>query len=396
MRATGECRFTPGGPWQFTLDKLSVDRLTADRDLIVALPPKLQRLVSDMRPEGNFSLHDSRLIFRGGPGGQELQSQWKLNLGLDQAFLHAGVDLENVFGVVTIVGNAGDRPLQAHGQLNLDSLTYRGFQFTQVRGPLRADEEFVLLGRWAARSPQDPPRHLTAQAYGGSLSAGARIRHAGVPQFSLDAALADGDLAQLATEHLPGQHDLRGRVFGRLELGGAGRSGASVVRSLNGTGQIQLRDADIYELPQIIALLQVLRIREPDTTAFNRSDMAFRVQGEHIYFDQLDLRGDAVSMFGKGEMGFDRRLNLAFQSIVGPGDLPVPLLRNFLREASGQVMQLHVRGSVENPKFRSEPLPGLNQLLQQLSSELEPAARPAGQARQPRGAFRLPSLPPRK
>ena len=36
-------------------------------------------------------------------------------------------------------------------------------------------------------------------------------------------------------------------------------------------------------------------------------------------------------------------------------------------------MELHVNGSLEKPIFVSEPLPGLNDALQQLSSELEPA-----------------------
>ena len=220
--------------------------------------------------------------------------------------------------MVTLAGRSDDRGCVTHGDLDLDSLTYRGLQLTQVRGPLWANEEVAYLGRWASQQTKLPPRHLTANAYGGTLTGDGRIRHAGVPQFSLDVSLADADLKRFAAEFLSGQHDLKGRIFGKLSLGGSGRNAASVAQSLRGTGEIQLTKADIYKLPQMIALLKFLRLQQPDTTAFTQSQMKFQVNGGNVVFDQLDLRGDAISLFGKGEIGFNRRVNLTFQYAARP------------------------------------------------------------------------------
>ena len=56
--------------------------------------------------------------------------------------------------------------------------------------------------------------------------------------------------------------------------------------------------------------------------------LAHGVKKEHIYFDKIDLVGDAVSLYGRGEMDFDRVVDLTFHSTVGRNDLPVPALRN--------------------------------------------------------------------
>ncbi|MBN1852224.1 MAG: hypothetical protein JW829_05845, partial [Pirellulales bacterium] len=381
LRADGECTYDPSGAWQLTLSKLSIDRLAANDDLLVALPTGLRQLLGELRPRGTFGIHNSQIAFRrdGLPQGP-IHSKWKLQFSLHQATLQTGIKLENANGELTLEGESDGRSFKTHGEIDLDSLTYRDLQFTEVRGPLLANEEYILLGQ--------PARHLSANIYGGRVAGHARIRHAGFPQFALEAALTDGDLARLTAEHLPGQQNLRGRAYGRLILNGAGRTAPAIARSLTGEGQIQFIDADIYELPQIIRLLHVLRVQDPNKTGFTRSNMKFRIDGEHIQFDQLELSGNAISLYGNGEMGFDRKLNLAFQAVIGPGVLPTPKLHRFLREASGQVMQINVRGTLQNPDFESEPLPGLNHVLQQLQAELEPGGRTQDPANHLRGAQR--------
>ena len=75
-------------------------------------------------------------------------------------------------------------------------------------------------------------------------------------------------------------------------------------QGLGGRGTVDLRNADVYELPVMIAMLKILSIRPPDQKAFSKSDADFRIQGEHIYFDKIDFTGDAISLLGKGEMNF--------------------------------------------------------------------------------------------
>ncbi len=128
----------------------------------------------------------------------------------------------------------------------------------------------------------------------------------------------------------------------------------------------------------MLALLKTLRGRAPDTTAFNTADMNFRIQGEHVYLNNIHCQGDAVSLRGTGELNLDRSIKMTFYPIVGRDDRRLPLLDQFLGRAGQQIMLIHVDGTLEAPETRSEVFPALAQALQafpQLQSA-EPLAEP--------------------
>ncbi len=103
----------------------------------------------------------------------------------------------------------------------------------------------------------------------------------------------------------------------------------------------------------------------------------------------LQLSGDAVALHGRGTLDFDQRLNLTFYSELAPSSVPLAGLRSFMRQASDQMMRLHVQGTIADPQFVLEPLSGLNDALQQIQQELEPQARLPGDQRRARNPFGL-------
>ena len=120
----------------------------------------------------------------------------------------------------------------------------------------------------------------------------------------------------------------------------------------------------------MLALLNLISSGNSNTAAFSSSDVSFNVRGDHVYFDRLDLSGDAITLKGIGEMGLDRQLNLDFYSIVGREQLWSPIVRPILGEASRQFLRIHVDGTLSHPVTTQEVLPGLNETLQQLFPEL--------------------------
>ena len=229
----------------------------------------------------------------------------------------------------------------------------------------------VLLGSWVDRrgvepprggAPPKTPRPITAKLLGGSIYGDAWIAMGPHPRYGVQATLVDADLARAAHELAANRQNLHGRVSGNIELGGAGRG----TQNLAGRGSLHLQDGDVYELPLMIAMLKLLSIRAPDQRAFSRSDIDFRIEGEHFYFDRIDFTGDAISLRGKGEMNFQGETHLTFTAQLGRGELGMPALRNFFTTTSGQFLQIHVGGTLQNPDIRKEALPGLNHALQQL------------------------------
>jgi hypothetical protein len=90
-----------------------------------------------------------------------------------------------------------------------------------------------------------------------------------------------------------------------------------------------------------------------------------------MYLDQLDFLGDAVSLYGQGTMDFNQELKLLFHGVVGRNDSPIPFVKNLVNRAGEQFMQMYVDGTISNPQVHTQALPGINQLIQQIQTELD-------------------------
>lgn len=374
----GQCDFLPDGGWSLQLKKLTVDRLRADHELTAALPEALRKSAAELKPSAPMNLRGSLTLARGGAANARLTSEWDLTADLNQMDLDAGIKLQNIYGTLQLAGAYDGERYHCRGEVAVDSMMYKNFQFTQVLGPIWIDNGRLLLGAWAESKQTRAPRRMTAKIYGGTLLGDCQVIFGATPQFQIRANLSGADLGQFAKENLTGPQHLEGKVSASVELQGNSRG----PRTFLGDGSVRLYDADVYELPAMVQLLKILSVRTPDKTAFTHSDIDFRIQGEHVLFDRINFNGDAISLLGRGQMNVDAQVNLTFRAVVGRGDWQLPVLRNVLANTSEQIMQIHVEGTVDHPTIRREAFPGVNQALQQLQADLQnPSPPPAPQAR---------------
>ncbi|HJQ80638.1 MAG TPA: AsmA-like C-terminal region-containing protein [Lacipirellulaceae bacterium] len=370
--SAGTWQAAPDGGWRLELQGINIDRLTPrrDRDLLAALPPALQTIVERLQPTGNFAVHNSAVGLAGGAQTSRMAAAWDVRLLCHQAAFQGAFSPHGVTGEIRLLGRNDLPTPYAAGELDLDSLVWKDIQFTNVRGPIWIDSLYCLFGELAAQRQGQPPRRLTGDAYGGSLAANAVLQHGPDPRYELDVALGGVNLARFSSERLGGSGGLSGTVSGKLTLAGTGRS----PQTLSGGGELHVVEGNIYELPFLMSLLKVLKNRTPTSTAFDQCDMRFAIQGEHIQFQQLNLLGDALSLYGNGETNFNRDLNLVFYTLIGPADLPIPLLKNLAGQVSQQGMQLKVVGKWDNPEVQRKALPALNDAFQQIQAEIQAGA----------------------
>ncbi len=387
IRTNGSGHFRPDGSWDVELAGLSVDRLEPRRELLAALPPKLQKLVEQLRPTGSFSLNNTTLQFSRASGfDPAIATKWDTQLNCFQSNLQTGIDVKNIHGSIRLIGENTERGSHTAGELALDTATFQEVQFTNIRGPMWIDENRCLLGQWATEKQQLPARHLSAQVYDGSVESDAWVTFDGVPRYSATVSLRNADLLRVVRERFQGDQNFTGRVAANLTLAGQGRSQETMV----GTGEVNITEANIYELPILVGLLKVLRSETPTSTAFNESDVRFRIEGRHIYLDQLDFIGDAVSLLGQGETNFDQELNLAFHSVVGRNEIRLPFVKNFVNQVGQQTMQMYVDGTLADPQVHTQALPGINHLIQQIRTDLDSEGTPPPTREAKRGFSLLP------
>ena len=375
VACNGTCSFLPKGGWQLRLDRLSVDRLRLDRQLMQALPPQLKKGLAELNVTGPMSLQGNSVHTRDANPAEPMTSQWNLSVGLNQVGVDCGMRLENIYGNVQVAGWSDGTRFRIRGELGLDSLTCLDRQFTQVLGPFWIDDQVAMFGSWAAwRENQGLPhgqplvaaRPLTAKIFGGDVIGDGWASLDPRREFRVWAKLVNADLATCARELTGNNRDLRGRISGELiePLHGFGHNRTA----LSGKGSLRLRDANIYELPAMISMLKILSIKAPDPNAFSQSDIDFRIEGEYVHFDKLDFKGDAISLLGKGEMNFQGNTDMVLAATVGHADAGLPALRNFFSRTSQQFVQIHVQGNLQNPDIKEEVLPGVNQALKNLDT----------------------------
>ena len=372
LAGRGYCEFQPDGRWHTRFDDLSIDRLTVDRELLLAMPPRLKKAATSLNLTGSLNLRGNFDMWRRGSPPEPLDMRWNVRVGLQQAGIRSGeAALKNICGEVALAGEFSQERFRSFGELDLDSLSCKDFQITEVRGPILIEDERILLGSWVDRrgnaaAAGRKPRPITAKLFGGTLFADGWTMLEAEPRYGVNATLTDADLAICAREVVAGPQRMRGKITATADLTGRGWSRNSIV----GRGAIRLSGADIYELPVMISLLKILSIRPPDQNAFSDGNVNYRIEGEHVYFDQIVFRGDAISLRGKGEMNFNSAIKLTFYTLVGRGEIDLPVIKEVFRGASQQLMQIHVAGTLQNPETRKEALPIVSQALQQLAEEL--------------------------
>jgi hypothetical protein len=363
VTAGGVCRFVPGGGWHVSFEQLSADRFRADHDVLQALPVGLQQAISAVDLRGLLSLAGSLDIHStaGSPA-----ASWDMQLDVEQGSLDVGTPIEHVHGGIRLRGQSDKNSWQTFGDMAIDSAMWRGMQLTAVQGPLAMDAGGVRFGATAARAgEQGAPRRVSARVAGGTLLLDGSVAAGDPGGFALAASLGDADLERLAGDTLSSAHPYRGRVFSTVEVSGS-RGGA---HSLAGRGQVRLRDADIYELPLVVAMLKMLRVKAPDLNAFGSSIVDFRIEGPRAYLDNIELSGDAISLVGNGEIDFDSNVHMTFRSIMGDSATQLPAMKRVLGGASGQFMLIHVDGTLPHPEMTSEAFPTLAAAIQKLQSQ---------------------------
>ncbi len=378
----GTWRLNPGVSWQLDLNRLYADRLAFNHDLLLSSPPGLRSVLETIQPQGGFDLANSKLrIVQPLGSGSVAQASWDISLACHQPSLLAGLPIEGDSGNVRQIGSSDGVSAHTGGELDLDSVVWNDLQLTRVRGPIWADDNQCLLGEGASRKLGGKPRKLEAIAYNGGVKINSQVLHGGRPRYGLSIQMDKIDVARMAAEWLQRPEAIEGLMEGRLEFEGTGTS----IYGLTGKGELVVTEANLYELPVLVRLLKVLRNRTPDNTAFDRCETKFAMRGEQIHFEDLDLLGDAVSLYGQGEATLDRELNLTFHTLVGRTDKSA-MFRTLMGQASEQLLQLRVVGTCDQPEIRREVLPGVGNMLGQLQNN-GLGASPGTQPNEPRSSY---------
>jgi hypothetical protein len=381
----GRCTMLPTGGCRLELYNLAADRVVADQELLAALPPDLGQSLGRIPLEGPLNLLGKLALSVPPQPNIPPQIDWDFHLDVENGRLATSTPIEHIFGGVALTGRQSAEGVFARGELQIDSAMVRGLQLTNVQGPFWCDGRQLVFGTLADRTPaQGAPRQVTARTLGGLLSLDGLVSLADASTFDLQATLANGDLPEIARQLAPHQQPPTGKVYGLAHIAGSPQA----VHTWHGEGKINLREADLYELPSMVTLLKLLSIQRPNSTAFTNSNIDFRIQGDELELDRIDFSGDAISLKGKGRVNNQRQLDLKFYPLVGREERQLAIFRPLLGQTGQEFMLIEVTGPIDQPEIHRHAFPRLDAQLAQLFPELardEPVESKTPSVLSPRG-----------
>ena len=373
----------PGTGWKASLTKVAVDRLKVDRDLIEAIPESMRKNLTSLNLNGPLHYRGKIDLYYNYKNQIPLSAQWNGEIGVQEVSINKGISLRGICGGITSAGYIVNGEFYSEGQLAIESALWNTIQFSNIKGPYQINNTQVFLGTGAPEvlrqifpkernTFQRPiqsgidgkPQSLTAKVFGGDFYTDVVLLSGEIPRFSLFASLQNARLEQC------GELTQSERLMGKLNLSVNLWGVNGDMNSLSGRGVLWLKEADIYHLPTMVSMLKLLSVKEPSQNAFSDAEAAFRIAGPHLFFDKFNLRGDAISLYGKGEMDFNKRVNMSFYTLVGKGDYYIPLVHDVFRGVSKNVMRVRLEGPINQLQIRRES-PLVDEIL---PPELTPAS----------------------
>ena len=326
---------------------LSTRHLPVDADLRRALPAALRSAVERVKFAGDLDLDLTRLNYRGGADADAADVDVAGTARASGASLDVGVPIKQVGGAVTFAAAVRGGALAAvRGDLDLDTLSLADrpvqhlrahleqpagsdtVKLTDVRGELAGGR---LAGRIDLRFPGGATGGSTTAPTGGG--------------YAVAFAVTDADVATIAGSAVPADKPIKGRLSASLDLQGDW----SDPSTRRGRGDVLVAGRDMYQIPLVLGLLEVTDLSLPTSSPFNQATARYAVDGKRVTFEQLQMRGDGLVMTGAGWLDFGtKRVRLNFAT-DNPRTLRVPVVEDIWRGAKRELLQIQVRGTVQEP-----------------------------------------------
>ncbi|MDB5319066.1 MAG: hypothetical protein JWN40_697 [Phycisphaerales bacterium] len=324
-----------GGAWDL---KLSAKDLASDKELRAGLPPAVAKLMESLKAQGKFSADFTKLTYRADPdpavddGELDLAGTITLN---DNSF-DLGVPVSGAVGTVTLEASARHGKLAGlTGNVELSSMTLGGRAITNFKCDLTKPDgaDALRIGK------------VSGDIAGGALAGQVDLvfPDKGASRFGLGLVLRNANVAELAG---PTEKDIKGQLTASLAI--EGDWGDPSTR--RGRGDVSVTGKDMYRIPLVLGLMQITNLSLPISSPFNEAAVRYSVEGEKVSFEQIELRASNMLMSGSGWLDFkSKRVRMTFVT-DSPNAWRIPFITEIIRGARQELMQIHVSGTVKEPK----------------------------------------------
>ncbi|WP_186775353.1 hypothetical protein [Rubripirellula tenax] len=395
ISADGRCDPGEDGRWVLSTNLHSGSRLRPDAELIAALPVQMREAMRRLQLRGPVSIRGTTVLTIPDEARPEPVINWDLDLQLEGNRIADVGPVHSLRGEVSVQGTRNESVLLATGAVRIDSMHVDDLQLTNIQGPFSINNDRLDLGQRAF--------DRRAAGVGGETSASAPIRgklFGGTIDLDGEVILSSGDfdvvmavqagrVPTLLADFGHGDNGLTGTFSGQTNL--RGNLGTSDL--LKGSGTARVSGANLYQLPMIVKVMNLISVTPTEDVAFTDGEIEFSLFGDTATFNKVHLWGDLVSLEGGGTLDRRQELDLTFNTRVSPQNTFTKIVRP-LRSQRYTLMTIDVRGPVNDVRIERRALDGVGQTLERMfpgmggNHEAEEQSDSPRSASQSRGWFK--------
>jgi hypothetical protein len=350
---------------------VSGQNIRVDDDLHRALPPALAALCDSLKLKGTLGFTLPRLIYRTGEdagpatapaavAAPSIATDVPANGATRTAPPPPGVELSGAVYLVDATLDTGVQLEEVNGAINIAEATVRGGHLDALKGDVSFDSLAmaarpvrVLKAQLIKPSGKSELRvaDLQARIAGGDLAGQVALMFPddGPSRYTLGLVVRNADVRELGWE---ADQRIAGRLTASLSLEGSWDK----VSERRGRGDVVVAGKDMYHIPLLLGLLQVTNLALPISAPFESGVARYSVEGQNVVFERIELRSNNMLMSGDGNLDFgNRQVNMTFVT-DNPGGFRIPFLQDLWRGAQHELLRIHVRGSIQEPKVQASTM----------------------------------------
>ena len=368
VSADGGCRRLSDGRWLLSVNLHNGSRLIADAELVNALPEQMRGAMRGLNlrgPVGMSGLTETLLADESHP---DPVFGWDLLLQLEGNRIGDVGPVHGLRGELSIKGRKDAQGIAAEGNVRIDSLHINDLQVTQLRGPFQIRDDRLRLGGFGTDGTYSQP--IEGRLFDGTLRLDGNVRLSDA-SFKVRLGLIQAKLPVLLAEVGQGRHALTGTLVADMNLEGL----LGTKDLLRGHGRATIENANLYQVPVLMKLLNVLSITPTEDVAFTNADIGFRLSEDEIIFDELKLWGSLIALHGNGTLDRRHELDLTFNTRVSPRNTFTRLIRP-LMDQRYTLWTVDVTGSIDDPDIQRRALEGVGQTIELIFQGMNTGAEP--------------------
>jgi len=349
--------------WDLTFDAHSQSICPTTRSM---LPEAVLQVIDGLELSGGYEMHDAHLVYR------PIETQSIYNF-------HGKSQLHDATATVGVSISKMDGLLEIHSTRRIDS--------DWPRMDLKLDCPYLLAaGRVTSplslhiSSDEKPDqliiRDLRGSCYGGTLLGSGKIELGEKGRYQMNLVLQNVALnpflypleppnsttdAQESSSNAT-NHSFTGVLAASLTIEGYLQDSTQ----RRGRGKLEIRDANLYEVPLSLALIQILNLSLPSSRSFDRASASYLIEDDLVLFDSIRFEAPTIEIIGTGLMRYSTlELDLDLYT-RNPDSQKFGLLADLLSVFKDELLSIHVTGTMEDPKPNATSFQGFRRSWQEL------------------------------